>query len=369
MAGFPVFASRRLRSTPYTERVEASGLSGYTVYNHMLLPASFESLEADAAHLKKYVQIWDVAGERQVEVVGPDARMLSVMMSARDLTNAVDKRCYYAPICDHKGGMINDPIALCLGEDRFWFSIADSDMLLWAKGLATAMKLDVEIFEPDVSPLAIQGPLADDLMAEVFGEAVRDIKFFRFERFAWRGRDLIIARSGWSKQGGFEIYLDDSKLGVALWDDIAAKGEKYNLRAGCPNLIERIEGGLLSLGNDMTIEDTPMECGLAKYVSLDSHDFIGRDALLKQREDGVQKQLMGLVIEGDMLPPVAMPADCFIGDEKVGFQTSGVYSPDFGQNLGFAMMFGAAMQEGTQIEVETVKGRRKATVTSLPFQS
>lgn len=367
MANYPIVATRRVRSTPFTERVEASGLSGYTVYNHMLLPTSFGSLEDNYHHLKKYVQIWDVAVERQVELRGPDAHKLAVMMSARDLTNAEPGRCYYAPITDHNGGMLNDPIALCLAHDRFWFSIADSDMLLWALGLAYGMKLDVEVFEPDVSPLAIQGPLADDLMAEVFGEEIRSTGFFRFQWFEWRGRNLAIARSGWSKQGGFEIYLDDSSLGLQLWDDLWAKGAPYNLQAGCPNYIERIEGGLLSFGSDMTREDTPLEAGLDRYINLENHDFIGRGALRTQAESGVKKQMVGLRIEGTPIPPLDIPEDCQIDGKRIGMLTSAVFSPDFSTNLGFAMLDIAHTELGTKIQLQYKGERRNAEVCAIPF--
>ena len=245
MSGSLLFPSRRLRATPFTSRVSALGVTGYTVYNHMLLATVFESLQEDYKHLKKYVQIWDVSVERQVQLLGPDAHKLACMISARDLTNAKVGRCYYAPICDQNGAIINDPIALRLAENKYWFSISDSDLLLWVQGIAIGLGLNVDICEPDVSPLAIQGPFADDLMADVFGEEIREVKFFHFKAFSFRGHMLNIARSGWSKQGGFEIYLDDTNLGEELWDAIWAKGKKYNIRAGCPNLIERVEAGLL----------------------------------------------------------------------------------------------------------------------------
>ena len=339
MAGAPIFPTRRLRATPYTPRVEAAGVSGYTVYNHMLLPTSFRGLVEDYNHLKKYAQIWDVSVERQVQLKGPDAHKLACMMSARDLRNAQSGRCYYAPICNANGGLINDPVALCIAADTYWFSIADSDLLHWAAGLAQGMELNVEVTEPDVSPLAIQGPMAEDLLVDVFGPEIREIKFFRFKAFPFMGRMLNIARSGWSKQGGFEIYLDDSSLGLDLWDAIAAKGEPYDLQAGCPNLIERIESGLFGYGNDMTIEDTPLEVGLDKYCSLNSDlDFIGKGALLRQRETGIQKKLMGLYISGEPITPVSNPLKCTSAGSKIGIVTSGIYSPDLNENIAFAML-------------------------------
>ncbi len=199
--------SRRLRRTPFSEGVEAAGVKGYTVYNHMLLPTVFESVEADYHHLKRHVQVWDVACERQVELRGPDAGRLMQMLTPRDLRGMMPGQCYYVPIVDETGGMLNDPVAVKLAEDRWWISIADSDLLYWVKGIANGWRLDVLVDEPDVSPLAIQGPKAEDLMARVFGETVRAIRFFRFGVYQFEGRDLVVARSGYSKQGGFEIYV------------------------------------------------------------------------------------------------------------------------------------------------------------------
>jgi len=368
MPSIPVFPSRRVRATPYTSRVEANGLSAYTVYNHMLLPASFSSLAEDCAHLKRAVQIWDVAAERQVEIKGPDARHLAVLMSARDLRAAKPGKGYYTPICQGDGGIINDPIALCLDENRFWFSIADSDLLLWAAGLAQGRGFDVSIVEPDVSPLAVQGPLAEQVMADVFSSEVCALKFFAFDHFDWRGHRLMIARSGWSKQGGFEIYLHDSMLGAQLWDDIWQAGTAYDMRAGCPNLIERIEGGLLSYGNDMTRADTPLECGLARFCSLDSgHEFIGKQALLEQRERGLERKLTGVKITGSPIQPVTQTASCTKEGRPCGFVTSAAFSPDFDTNLGIAMLTAQTAVPGQQITVEIAGEARHAEVASLPF--
>lgn len=366
MSGSLLFPSRRLRATPFTSRVSALGVTGYTVYNHMLLATVFESLQEDYKHLKEYVQIWDVSVERQVQLLGPDAHKLACMISARDLTNAKVGRCYYAPICDQNGAIINDPIALRLAENKYWFSISDSDLLLWVQGIAIGLGLNVDICEPDVSPLAIQGPFADDLMADVFGEEIREVKFFHFKAFSFRGHMLNIARSGWSKQGGFEIYLDDTNLGEELWDAIWAKGKKYNIRAGCPNLIERVEAGLLSYGNDMNREDTPLEIGLEKYVSLDSEvDFIGKAALQKQRKVGIKKRLMGIEIDGSKMPPLTMPKKVSIEGKNVGMITSAVFSPDYGGNIGFAMIKASNAYVGTEVMVESEEGPQRGILCEI----
>ncbi len=293
--------SRRLRQTPFSEGVEAAGVKGYTVYNHMLLPTVFRSVQEDYHHLKQAVQVWDVACERQVELRGPDAGRLMQMLTPRDLRGMLPGQCYYVPTVDETGGMLNDPVAVKLAEDRYWVSIADSDLLFWVKGLAYAWHLDVIVDEPDVSPLAIQGPKADDLAARVFGDAVRNLRFFRYGFFDFQGVQMLVARSGYSKQGGFEVYVEGAKHGMPLWNALMEAGRDLDVRAGCPNLMERIEGGLLSYGNDMSRENTPHECGLGKFCSTQTAiGCVGRDALLRVAKDGPTRQIRAIAIEGDI---------------------------------------------------------------------
>ncbi|WP_170505210.1 dimethylsulfoniopropionate demethylase [Ruegeria arenilitoris] len=355
--------SRRLRRTPFSDGVEAAGVKAYTVYNRMLLPTVFENVEADYRHLKSHVQVWDVSCERQVELRGPDAGRLMQMLTPRDLRGMLPGQCFYVPIVDETGGMLNDPVAVKLSDDRWWISIADSDLLFWVKGVANGYRLDVLVDEPDVSPLAVQGPKADDLMARVFGDRVRDIRFFKFDMFDFEGRDLAVARSGYSKQGGFEIYVEGTEIGMPLWNALFAAGEDLQVRAGCPNLIERIEGGLLSYGNDMTDDNTPHECGLGKFCNTHTAiGCIGRDALLRVAKEGPVQQIRPIAIEGNAVPPCDRPWSVFAGGRRVGQVTSAAWSPDFGTNVSIGMLRLSHWEAGTIVEVETPDGMRRATV-------
>ena len=362
--------SRRLRSTPFTARVEAAGVKAYTVYNHMLLPSHFGDPEAECAHLKEHVQVWDVSAERQVEVRGPDAEKLIQLMTPRDLSKAELYQCFYIPLVDETGGMLNDPVAIKHADDRYWISIADSDVLYWAKGLAYGYRFEVSIEEPDVSPLAVQGPKAEELMARVFGDEVRDIRFFRGRWLAFEGHEFFVARSGYSKQGGFEIYVDDGSLGEPVWDALFAAGEDLDVKAGCPNLIERIEGGLLSYGNDMTRENTPYECGLGRFCDpTNSIGCVGRDALMRAEGDSPQRLVRGLRIYGERVPPCRTPwtivAD---GGERIGSVTSAVWSPDFGVNVAIGMLDRGFWEPGRTVWVEAPDETRPAEITTLPFE-
>ncbi len=324
MAG--IVPSRRVRGTPFSPGVQAAGAKAYTVYNHMLLPSYFDSYQNDYHHLKKYVQVWDVSVERQVSVKG------------------------------------NDPVAIKLAEDHYWLSIADGDLLQFLLGLAIGKNLQVEIEEPDVSPLAIQGPLAEDLTARIFGDTVRDIKFFRYKKLKFLDTQFVVARSGWSKQGGFEIYVDGFDYGMPLWNAFFEAGKDLNVRAGCPNLIERIEGGLLSFGSDMTRQNTPVEAGLAKFCN-SPDEYLGKEIIEKQKKEGPDRIIRPVSISGDGdLPHNANGWKVLSSGKQVGLIASATWSPDFKTNVSIGMIEKSHWSEGTEVEVDTGSTLRKAKI-------
>ena len=362
--------SRRIRRTPYTDRVEQAGVRGFSVVNHMLLPKAFgPTVEEDYWHLREHVQIWDVSVQRQVQITGPDAAALVQWMTPRNITKARIGDCFYIPIIDAKGGLINDPVMLKLAEDQFWLSIADSDVLLYAMGLALGRGMDVDIIEPDVNTLAIQGPKAEDLLASVFGDHIRDIGFFKYGWIEFKGTRQLIARSGYSRQGGFEIYLQGGHLGPALWDTIWEAGLPFNILPGCPNLIERIEGGLFSYGNEMTRENNPFEIGHGKFCVVDgSIDYIGRSALQKIAAKGVGREIRGITFGGDPCPTCSQPWPVFAANQQVGQITSGVWSPRLKTNIGQSMIDRDFWKPGRAIKVVLPNGdMRSGNVVALPI--
>ncbi len=339
MKTFSIAKSRRLRGTPYTSRIEKQGVTAYTIYNHMLLPAAFGTLEDSYHHLKEHVQVWDVAAERQVEISGKDSAKLVQLMTCRDLSKSKDGRCYYCPIIDDNGGLINDPVVLRLNENKWWVSLADSDVILFAKGLAIGNKFDVKIFEPDVDIMAVQGPKSFNLMEKVFGDKIVNLKFFGFDYFEFGGDKHLIARSGWSKQGGYEIYVEHNDSGLKLYDHLFEIGKEFNVKPGCPNLIERIESGLLSYGNDMDNGDNPYECGFDKYINIDSDvDFLGKEKLKQIKSDGIKKKLMGVKFDTDKISLTGSLDLTDQNNKKIGELRSACYSPHFKKVIGIAMM-------------------------------
>ncbi len=332
--------SRRLRKTHFTQKVIDSGVRAFTVYNHMLLPTVFKSVEEDYHHLKKAVQIWDVSCERQVEIKGRDAKSLVQKIVPRDLASLTKTKCLYVPLVNSKGGMINDPIIIKLDKDRYWISIADSDVLLWIEGIATGLNLNVSIFEPDVSPLAVQGPKSKGLMIRLFGTEIEHLHFFDIGEFQFMGSTFLISRSGYSKQCGYEIYVNQPDLAENLWDALFEAGKDLNVRAGCPNLIERIEGGLLSYGNDMTIDNTPFECGLDKFLpKVISDKCIGADILNSDHARYPKKIIKSLSIDFTDRISCEEPWEIFSEkDEHVGQITSAAYSPSFQKVVALGMV-------------------------------
>jgi dimethylsulfoniopropionate demethylase len=368
MKNYSIAKSRRLRGTPYTSRIEKQGVTSYTVYNHMLLPAAFGSIEDSYHHLKNDVQVWDVAAERQVEISGKDSAKLVQLMTCRDLTKSKIGRCYYCPIIDDSANLINDPVILKLAEDRWWISIADSDVIFFAKGLAAGNKFDVKIFEPSVDIMAIQGPKSFSLMEKIFGKSITELKFFGFDYFDFKGTKHLIARSGWSKQGGFEVYVQNTKSGLDLYDYLFEIGQEYNIRPGCPNLIERIESGLLSYGNDIDNDDNPFECGFEKYVNLDSDvTFLGKEKLKKIKLDGVKRRLMGVQIEANNISLTGSVNIMNNDGNLIGDLRSACYSPHFKKVIGIAMIKEPFCKASETAKLEIDGKNLSLKVCELPF--
>lgn len=386
--------SRRTRNTPFTSRVLAKGAKAFTVYNHMLLATEFDTIEEDCRHLCSAVQVWDVGVERQVSIKGRDATRLVQWMTPRDVSNVSLDRCVYLPLADEHGKLINDPVGLRLDTDHWWLSVADSDVILWAKGLARGANLDVVVDEPDVWPLAVQGPLAETLMTRVFGEVVQSIRFFRYARLDYCGHEFIVARSGWSKQGGFEVYVDDVALGQALYDELFEKGRDLDVRPGCPNALERMEGGLLSYGNDMDSRHSLLESGLGSFIDLDAQvESLSIDALRAERDMGLARRLMGLVIatndgpsplaeqpfvvasheqlscdESAKTPNAILPEAIMLQRDVTNCLGSQVYSPRYQCQLATAML-DEPLASQSECEVLLANGvLTTARICSLPFE-
>ena len=359
----------RLRRSPYFEATQRYGCWGYTVYNHMFLPIGYDDLEREYWKLLNDVSVWDVGVERQVEITGPDGFTFANLLTPRDLTKCRVGQGKYVVITAENGGIINDPVLLRLGENHFWLALADSDVLLWAKGVAYNSGLDVEIREPDVSPLQIQGPKSKEVVKTLFGDKVLDLKYYYFLETKLDGIPVIVTRTGWSGEVGYEIYLRDGSRGDELWEKVMEAGRPFHIAPTGPSDIRRIEAGILNHGIDMTLENNPYEVGLDRLVDLDQEaDFIGKKALSRIKADGVRRKLVGIEIEGRPLDlnmtrwPVAR------NGQQLGQVTSAVYSPRLKKNLGYAWVPIEYAELGTHLTITLPDGdERSATVVPKPF--
>lgn len=359
----------QIRKSPYFDATVRWGARGFSVYNHMYIPRDFGDPVQNFWNLVNDAILCDVAVERQVEIKGPDAAKFVQMLTPRDLSKMAVGQCKYILITNAEGGLLNDPILLRLAEDHFWISLADSDILLWAQGIAVYSGFDVKIGEPDVSPLQLQGPKSGEIMRALFGDSILDLKYYWLREVELDGIPLIVSRTGWSSELGYEIYLRDSAHGDALWEKIMAEGMPFGLRPGHTSSIRRIEGGMLSYHADADIHTNPFELGLDRLVNLDMEaDFIGKAALRKIKEEGVKRKQIGLIIEGE---PLKGPNTTFwaikIGDKTVGKVTSAVYSPRLDQNIALAMIATEHAQIGKAVEVVTRSGPVRATICERPF--
>jgi aminomethyltransferase len=323
---------------------------------------------SDYWHIKKGVTLWDVGCQRQVEITGPDAFKFLQYLTPRNLTNFNIGQCKYIALTTEDGGILNDPVALRLGENHFWLSIADRDVLLWAKGLAVGFQMQVIVQEPDVSPLAVQGPNSFDVMADLFGDWIRKLRYFWFKETDLDGIPLVLARSGWSKQGGYELYLRNGDFGDQLWEIIMEAGRPYNIKPATPSWIERIESGLLNYWDDMDENTNPYEVGLGKFVDLDQEvDFIGKEALKEIKAAGIKRKLVGLEIHSEPLSQQAQPWEIEYNGQPIGAITSAVYSPDLDKNIAMAMVGIECADVGTQLVVDMGQKKAGATIVPLPF--
>ncbi len=365
----------QIRKSPYFEATVRWGAQGFSVYNHMYIPRDFGSPEQNFWNLVNEAILCDVAVERQVEITGPDAAKFMQMLTPRDLSKMAVGQCKYVLITNADGGILNDPILLRLAENHFWISLADSDILLWAQGVAVNSGLDVQICEPDVSPLQLQGPKSGEVMKALFGEEIMDIKYYWLRELELNGIPLIVSRTGWSSELGYELYLRDGSRGDELWETIMKAGEPFGLKPGHTSTIRRIEGGMLSYHADADIYTNPFELGFDRLVSLDMEaDFIGKAALKRIKEQGISRKQVGLVIEGD---PLNGPNTSFWtikkGDKTIGKVTSAVYSPRLKKNIALAMVSIEHAELGNKVKVINHSGLindegvENAEIVEFPF--
>jgi len=358
----------RLRRSPFYEAEQQYHPKGYTVYNHMLFPTNFDDFEAEYWHLLNAVTLWDVAVERNLEVQGRDGFRFAQLLTPRDLSKCAVGQGKYVLITAPDGGIVNDPVMLRLGENHFWFALASSDALLYARGLAANLGWDVQLGEPDVSPVQIQGPASKDVVSAMFGEDILSLKYYFFREFNLDGIPVIVTRTGWTAEVGYEIYLRDGKFGTALWERIMEAGRPFDIRPTGPSDIRRVEGGILNWGADMTIENNAFEVGLERLCQLDGDfEFMGRDALRAVRERGVSRKLVGVEIAGDRLEMNYTKWPVHTDGASVGQVTSALYSPRMEKNIGYAWMPVAMASDGTTVTVTTPDGERSATVVPMPF--
>lgn len=359
----------RLRPSPFYEVTLPKGVTSFTPYNQMLIPLEYGDVDAEYARLMNGVSMWDAGGKRQFQIKGRDAARLAQILSPRDLSGQMVGQGKYVPMCNHAGTLINDPVVNKLDDDMFWFSIADSDAKLWARCIAAERRLEVDITEPDVSPMAIQGPMAADVVASIFGNWVRNLKYFWFGDAEIGGIPVKISRAGFSKQGGFDIYLMDGSRGAELWNIVREAGTPFGIGPGSPAPCERIESGLLSCGGDSDDATNPFEVRLGKFVDLDvDDDVIGIKALRRIKEEDPKRHQLGLVLDNKI--PFSNHArwyDIQFKDRKVGDMTNGTWSRKLGRNIGFALI-SCSNRPGDRIQVSREGEQFDGVLCELPFR-
>jgi glycine cleavage system aminomethyltransferase T len=359
----------RVRTSPFFEATRRHGCKAYSIYNHMYMPLYYESPEADYWRLITDVTLWDVAAQRQVAVSGPDAARFVQYLTPRDLSACSVGQCKYVVLTGDDGGVVNDLLLLKLADDHYWLSVADSDVLLWARGVALDSGMNVRIEEPDVSPLQVQGPRSTETMQAVFGDWVAALGLFRFEEIELDGIPLVVSRTGWSGERGYEIFLRDARFGDTLWERVMDAGRQFNIGPCGPSSIRRMEACLLSYGADITLDTNPYEVNLGWLVDLDQPgEFIGRQSLARIHCEGIKRRLVAIELDGDPLAAAnETPWPVHANGGITGCVTSCVYSPRLEKNIGLAMLGIEHAQLETRVRVISPHGDHGAVVVPMPF--
>ena len=359
----------QIRKSPYFDSTVKWGATGFSVYNHMYIPRDFGNPEQNFWNLIEKSILCDVAVERQVEITGPDAYRFTQLLTPRDLSKLSIGQCKYVLITNYDGGILNDPVLLRLAENHFWLSLADSDILLWAQGVAVHSGLKVKITEPDVSPLQLQGPTSGDIMVKLFGDSIKDLKYYWLREYNLNGIPLIVSRTGWSSELGYEIYLRDGSKGNDLYEKIMLAGKEHGLKPGHTSSIRRIEGGMLSYHADADINTNPFELGLDRLVNLDSEiNFIGKEALKKIKQEGIKRKQVGLELDCEPLKgPNTTFWSIYKNDKKIGKVTSAVYSPRLKKNIALAIIEINNSEVGKTLKIKPNDNEINCTVVEKPF--
>ncbi len=335
---FLISTSNRIKSTPFTSRNQAAGVNKYSVYNNTLLPTMFRSLKEDYFHLTKNVQLWDVCAQKVIEVKGYKSLSLIQYLFCRDFSNISSSKAYYAPIVNFEGGLLNDPVIFCISSNHFLISISDSDLFNWISAINNSKEFFSDVRETDILTMAIQGPKSEELSQKIFGKEIKSLKYFNFIKYLFNKEEIIISKTGYSKQTGYEIMITNPNNAIMLWDQIMEKGAEFNVKVGCPNMIERVENNLLSYGNEMTNKNTPYDCGLGNFCNLDKdYDFIGKSALSKQKQVGFKRDIYKIHFnfESEDKPVFFNNLSVYRENLEIGKATSIVWSPKYSKYVGF----------------------------------
>ncbi len=359
----------RYRKSPFFECTRRAGCRAWGIYNHMYIPNYYHDPLEEYRSLTEDVTLWDVSVERIVEITGPDASEFTNRLTPRDLTKCAVGQGKYVLITAEDGGIVNEPVLLRVGENRWWLALSDSDAGLWARGYSAGCGLDVRVREPEIYPVQVQGPKSIDVMTALFGGEVAKIRYYWTMETDLDGIPVVISRTGWSAEIGFEIYLCDPSRGEELWNRIMEAGEPHRIRPIAPSQIRRIEAGIFRYGADLTIENNPYEItGLERMVEDQDADYIGKRALMRIRAEGVSRKLVGVVLDGeDRLPGRPDVAPVYRDGEEIGKVTVLVWSPRMQRNIGYVWVPIGLAAPGNALEVTTLDGTAPGRTAAVPF--
>jgi glycine cleavage system aminomethyltransferase T len=358
-----------VKRSPYFDAAQRAGAAAYMVYNHMYMPAHYGREPAeDYAAVTTGVALWDVGGERQLQLRGADALRFADYLVTSDVSGLEPGRCKYTFCCDDDGRVICDPVLLVPEEGTVWLSHGPVDLLLWARGIALHEDYDVEVTEPDIAPMQVPGPKSRHVLRKVFGNGIEGLPYYRCMKAEIDGAEVVVSRTGWSGGLGYELFPLDADRALEIWERVAEAGAPEGILVTGPNVPRAMECGITDTSYYGSLDVNALEMGRPRLVDFDKGRFIGREALARIAEAGPARTTVGLLGPPEQLPRMqSVWTVVSEGGREVGRCRWSSFSPALQRAIAIALVETAAGAPGTEVRLVHPNGEAAMTVSPLPF--
>lgn len=317
------------------------------------MPIQYKDITTEHNAVRHEVGVFDVSHMGEVRISGKDAFKYVQHIFVNDVTGAPDGQIFYGMMCYDNGGTVDDLLVYKVNDNEFFLVINAANIakdVKWIFDHADGYDVNIEDESEYYGEVAVQGPKAEETLKKILGLPLEEIAFYNFKTYHLDGEDVIISRTGYTGEDGFEVY-GSHDFTVRLWDKLMEAGVQP-CGLGCRDTL-RFEVGLPLYGDELSPEISPLEASLSMFVKLDKEEFIGKEALALQKAEGVKRRIVGIELEGNAIPRHGYPVE--VNGEVVGEITTGYRSISTGKSVAMAMINKPFDKLGTEVEVRIRK--------------